>query len=41
MIYGWLHLESLEEQSQEKLVQAEKKVSWSQVNANTNKSQAS
>ena len=41
MIYRWLHLESSEEQSQEKLVQAEKKVNWSRANENSNRSWAS
>ena len=35
MIYGRLHLESLEEASQAKIVQAKQKVSWSQVNENS------
>ena len=41
MIYGRLHLESLEEQIQAKLVQAKQKVSWSRVNENSNRSRAS
>ena len=41
MIYGWLYSESSEEQSWEKLVQAEQKVNWSQVKENSSGCQES